>query len=65
LNVKYRFLIALLLVGLIGLWPLGIVLCSAQDGVRLVTVESVHVDYDKVYNTEYVETGSKITIEVF
>ncbi len=64
LNVNCRFLIALLLVGLVGLWPLGIVLCGAQDGGRLVTVESVHVDYDTVYNTEYVETGSKIMIEV-
>ena len=64
MNVNYRLLIALLLVGLVGLWPLGMVLCGAQDGGRLVTVESAHVDYDKVYNTEYVETGSKITIEV-
>lgn len=64
MNVNYRLLIALLLVGLVGLWPLGIVLCGAQEGGRFVTLESVHVDFEKVYNTEYVETGSKITIEV-
>ena len=64
LNVNYRLLIALLLVGLVGLWPLGIGLCGAQEGGRFVTVESIHVDYDRVYNTEYVASGSKITIEV-
>jgi hypothetical protein len=64
LNVNYRVLIALLLVGLVGLPHLGIGLCGAQEGGRFVTVESVHVDYDRVYNTEYVESGSKITIEV-
>jgi hypothetical protein len=64
LNVNYRVLIALLLVGLVGFVPLSISICGAQRDGQFVTVESVHVDYDKVPGTEYVESGGKIAIEV-
>lgn len=64
MKANYRVLIALLLVGLVGLPHLSIGLCGAQGGGRFVTVEPPHVDYGKVPGTEYIASGSKITIEV-
>jgi hypothetical protein len=62
--MNFRVMVAMLLTVLVGVVPLSIGLCGAQQGRQFVMVESVHVDYDKVPDTEYVESGSKITIEV-
>jgi hypothetical protein len=46
--------------------PLCLSMCVAEDSPspQFVKVKSVHIDYDKVYGTEMVKNGSKVTIEV-
>jgi tetrahydromethanopterin S-methyltransferase subunit B len=38
--------------------------CVAEETPQFVAVKSVHIDYDKVYETEMIKNVSKVTLEV-
>jgi hypothetical protein len=64
LKINYRHILALIVLGVFCLAPLSIGVCVAEETPQFVAVESVHVDYDKVYETEMIKNGSKVTVEV-
>jgi hypothetical protein len=64
MKINYRHIWALMVLGVFCLALLGISVCVAEETPQFVAVESVHIDYDKVYGTEMIKNGSKVTIEV-
>ena len=64
MKINYGHILTLLVLGIFCLAPLGIGVCVAEETPQFVAVESEHVDYGKVYGTEMVKNGSKVTIEV-
>jgi len=61
LKINRGILLILVVIGAFCLMPLSLNVCVAQE---FVTVESVHVDYDAVTNTDFIKNGSKVSIEV-
>lgn len=59
-----RHILTLLVISAFCLMPLSISVCVAEENPQYVEVKSVHIDYDKVYGTEMVKNGSKVSIEV-
>ncbi|MHC1623065.1 MAG: hypothetical protein ACXQTR_00555 [Candidatus Methanospirareceae archaeon] len=66
LKINLRHILTLLVIGAFCLMPLCLSVWAADDSPspQFVKVKSVHIDYDKVYGTEMVKNGSKVTIEV-
>ena len=64
LENKYNHLLTLIVIGVFCVLPLSMGVCVAEETPQFVAVESVHVDYDKVYETEMIKNASKVTIEV-
>lgn len=66
LRNNHGYILALFVIGVLCLMPLCLSVCVAEDSPspQFVKVKSVHIDYDKVYGTEMVKNGSKVTIEV-
>lgn len=64
LKINSRHILTLLVIGAFCLMSLSMSVCVAEENPQYVEVESVHIDYDKVYGTEMVENGSKVSIEV-
>lgn len=61
-------ILTLFVIGVLCLMPLclSVCVCVAEENPspQFVKVKSVHIDYDKVYGTDMVKNGSKVTIEV-
>jgi len=66
LRNNHGYILTLLVIGAFCLMPLSMSVWAAEDSPspQFVKVKSVHIDYDKVYGTEMVKNGSKVTIEV-
>ena len=64
LKINSRHILVLLVIGAFCLMPLSMSVCVAEENPQYVEVESVHIDYDKVYETEMVKNGSKVSIDV-
>lgn len=64
LKINSRHILTLLVIGAFCLIPLSMSVCVAEENPQYVGVKSAYIDYDKVYGTEMVKNGSKVTIEV-
>lgn len=66
LKINYRLILSLMVIGAFCLILLGVgvSVSAAEDKPRFVELESEHIDYDKVDDTEMVKSGSKVTVEI-
>jgi hypothetical protein len=64
LKNRYNYLLTLMVIGVFCFIPLSMGVCVAEETPQFVAVKSVHIDYDKVYETEMIKNVSKVTLEV-